>query len=483
MGTCGPQERQVKASGPKSRVEGTFRALSTSPSQAAFTPTWKQEVNRRIAAHKTQKNIAAVAAPVQLAAPGTVASRAAQAAARVAARYAAAPSFSEMLAEEARGAVRAAEAASRAALEAQAAAESVLAELEAASAAEGRWSTSNFSSHADHGLELAWKAPVAPNTPIAPIDPVVSVSAVAPDPEPEMDWESLDRQPVGIRWDADLPVRPTEPVETRATRGPVAYESAAEETWAPEMYPQESPVAESFHVVEPAPPSHANLIEFPRELVATRKVRPRRAEGHAAIGAPSGQLSIFEVDPSSISTEPEAPAILSEAIAPEWQGPVWSGIELDAEPVKEHVAETAVAVGAPPLELAPFGLRAMAALVDGALIVGAFLAAAITVVGHVKSTSSMKEMELISALALAAIAVLYHALFFTLAEGTPGMKYAGVSLCTFDDESPSRAQLRSRLAALLLSLLPVGLGIAWAIFDEEHLTWHDRLSRTYLRRC
>jgi uncharacterized RDD family membrane protein YckC len=454
--------------------------LSTSPSQAALAPTWKQEVNRRIAAHKTQKNGSTAPAPAQPAAPATAASRAAQTAARVAARYASVPSFSEMLAEEARGAVRAAEAASRAALEAQAAAESILAELEAASASEARWGTSNFSPAPDHGIELAWKAPVAPINPIAP---VASLSAVAPDPEPEMDWESLDRQPVGIRWDADLPVRSLEPVETRATRGPVAYETSAEETWTPEMYPQEFPAGESFHVVEPAPPSHANLIEFPRELVATRKVRPRRAEGHAAIAAPSGQLSIFEVDPASISTEPEAPSGFNPTIAPEWQGPVWSGIELDAEPVTESVAESATVVETSALDLAPFGIRSMAAVVDGALIVGAFLAAAAGLAGHLKSMPPIKEMELISVVALAAIAVLYHALFFILAEGTPGMKYAGVSLCTFDDETPTRAQLRSRLAALLLSVLPVGLGVAWAIFDEEHLTWHDRLSRTYLRRC
>ena len=120
--------------GRKSRAEGTFRALSTSPGQASLAPTWKQEVNRRIAAHKTQKNLPAGPAPAQMTVQGTAAGRAAQAAARVAARYAAAPSFSEMLAEEARGAVRAAEAASRAALVAQAAAESVLAVLEAASA-------------------------------------------------------------------------------------------------------------------------------------------------------------------------------------------------------------------------------------------------------------------------------------------------------------------------------------------------------------
>jgi hypothetical protein len=28
----------------------------------------------------------------------------------------------------------------------------------------------------------------------------------------------------------------------------------------------------------------------------------------------------------------------------------------------------------------------------------------------------------------------------------------------------------------------VGLGAAWAIFDEGHLSWHDRLSRTYLKK-
>jgi hypothetical protein len=63
------------------------------------------------------------------------------------------------------------------------------------------------------------------------------------------------------------------------------------------------------------------------------------------------------------------------------------------------------------------------------------------------------------------------------------MKYAGISLCTFDDEIPTRAQRRNRLGALLLSLLPMGLGVVWSLFDEERLCWHDRLSRTYLRKC
>jgi hypothetical protein len=35
---------------------------------------------------------------------------------------------------------------------------------------------------------------------------------------------------------------------------------------------------------------------------------------------------------------------------------------------------------------------------------------------------------------------------------------------------------------MLLSAVPAGLGLAWAIFDRDHLSWHDRLTRTYQRK-
>ena len=60
----------------------------------------------------------------------------------------------------------------------------------------------------------------------------------------------------------------------------------------------------------PPMPLPANLIEFPRQLVASRKARPRYAEGPLrdesldAVG--DGQLRIFEVDPAQISTQPDA---------------------------------------------------------------------------------------------------------------------------------------------------------------------------------
>src|ERR1039458_10232479 len=110
-------------------------ALSTSANQVGSAPAWKQEVNRRLAAHKRRMGTSAEP-ETPLEGQHNAGSRGAEVAARVAARYAQAPSYNEMLAGEARAAVRAAEAVSRAALEAQAAAESVLAQLEAASEAE-----------------------------------------------------------------------------------------------------------------------------------------------------------------------------------------------------------------------------------------------------------------------------------------------------------------------------------------------------------
>jgi uncharacterized RDD family membrane protein YckC len=80
------------------------------------------------------------------------------------------------------------------------------------------------------------------------------------------------------------------------------------------------------------------------------------------------------------------------------------------------------------------------------------------------------------------VGLLYYAFFFSLRVSTPGMKYAGIGLCTFDDQVPTRIQLRRRLGAMVLSMIPVGLGIVWSIFDEDHMSWHDRYSQTYLRK-
>jgi uncharacterized RDD family membrane protein YckC len=398
----------------------------------------------------------------------TASARAAEAAARVAARYAKAPSYSEMLADEARAAVRAAEAASKAALVAQAAAESVLAGLEAASLTTPEWEAEFFTAVVREPAGPPALEPVRTAVPAA--QPSISTS-------PKAGFE--------IRWDADLPVRASGAAAACASRGIDIFATAGENSRQPAALG-----TEGVEVVEAAQPIHANLIQFPRELVATRKIRPRRAEGpYAASMEAQGQLSIFEVEPWTISTEPAASGAAAEAGTAAWAGPKWSGIELDEEPPEEMASPAGgpaeaqwsepVAAG---LEPASMNRRMMAAVVDFSLITGGFLVAALVASANLRVLPSIKEIELGSVAAEALIGVFYLAFFFILARATPGMKYARLEICTLAGRKPTVAQRCGRMAAMVLSLAPAGLGAVMAIFDEQQLSWHDRLSGTYLRR-
>jgi uncharacterized RDD family membrane protein YckC len=89
---------------------------------------------------------------------------------------------------------------------------------------------------------------------------------------------------------------------------------------------------------------------------------------------------------------------------------------------------------------------------------------------------------LAAAAAFGFLYVLYHLLFCSLTEATPGMRCARIALCTFSDENPTRAAMRRRLAAAMLSACPLGLGFLWAALDEDRLSWHDRITCIYPRK-
>jgi uncharacterized RDD family membrane protein YckC len=124
----------------------------------------------------------------------------------------------------------------------------------------------------------------------------------------------------------------------------------------------------------------------------------------------------------------------------------------------------------------------MAAVVDCTLILACFVMGGFVFAHSIHHPPAGKPAELLGAAGLALVGMAYYAFFFALPASTPGMMYAGIGLCTFSDQSPTRAQLRRRLLAMLLSILPVGLGLVWSLFDDDHLSWHDRYSQTYPRR-
>jgi len=74
----------------------------------------------------------------------------------------------------------------------------------------------------------------------------------------------------------------------------------------------------------------------------------------------------------------------------------------------------------------------------------------------------------------------YFALFTVFGGTTPGMMFRGLQVTSFTGDSPTPRQMLLRSAGYILSAGTFFLGFFWAWWDEDALTWHDRLSQTYL---
>jgi uncharacterized RDD family membrane protein YckC len=82
--------------------------------------------------------------------------------------------------------------------------------------------------------------------------------------------------------------------------------------------------------------------------------------------------------------------------------------------------------------------------------------------------------------AVGALLAMFYRFLWVLGNGeTPGMRFAGLRLVNFDGRSPDRDQRAFRQVSSLLSVLSAGLGLVWALVDEENLTWHDHISKTF----
>ncbi len=228
------------------------------------TPDWKRQLAERLDAYRS-KHPDAISQPSS--ATNTFAdSRSSKIARSVASRYAAAPSYSELLAEaeKAAAAVQAAQA-ERIAHEQLAAHEAAVAEEQIAgpgiSASQLQADSAGCGS--DAGSQIS-PSPMQPGTPVmpqfAPRNQEMRMHQAAPGPEPSL-----------------------------------------EDLWASSL-------------VEPRALLPSKLIEFPRELVSSRRARPRLPEGPdseaTSMAVPQDQLRIFEVQPEDEAAQANRAATL-----------------------------------------------------------------------------------------------------------------------------------------------------------------------------
>jgi uncharacterized RDD family membrane protein YckC len=132
------------------------------------------------------------------------------------------------------------------------------------------------------------------------------------------------------------------------------------------------------------------------------------------------------------------------------------------------------------LPVAPLAKRGMAALLDLLCLLfsyGGFLML-FTSLGGRFSFSKLNAMVYTATLAL--FYIQYFALFTVFGGTTPGMMLCRLQVASYDGEQPTPQQLLMRSLGYLLSAGTFFLGFLGACWDEDQLTWHDRLSRTYL---
>ena len=82
------------------------------------------------------------------------------------------------------------------------------------------------------------------------------------------------------------------------------------------------------------------------------------------------------------------------------------------------------------------------------------------------------------AVVAASLAMLYEYVWCVANVDSPGLRWTGLRLLNFDGRAPQRRQRRMRMFGWCLSVSSV-LGLVWALVDEEKLTWHDHISKTF----
>jgi uncharacterized RDD family membrane protein YckC len=158
----------------------------------------------------------------------------------------------------------------------------------------------------------------------------------------------------------------------------------------------------------------------------------------------------------------------------------------ESQPV-EFVLDDAPAPSAPEPEpatrvilLAPMTRRLAGGLIDLATLIfslGVFALIFWRAGGHI-STHPLTVLAL--GFVVVFLAMVYFGAFTAIISTTPGLLWMGIEVRSMWGGPPTLRQALWRAAGCIVSASALLLGYLWALFDDQSLTWHDRMSETYL---
>jgi uncharacterized RDD family membrane protein YckC len=247
----------------------------------------------------------------------------------------------------------------------------------------------------------------------------------------------------------------TPPPENTEWRGEVAERLQAYRVRRRRATPNEAQSRLPFEAVreEPKVPASIALAETPLRKDATEEF-----SFTIAIGRPSRKLA---QEHSRMEIDVSLP------------------IENEKDRAKESASEpTEEASGLYPV--ASIEDRRLAALVDAGCLLFAY-GGFLTLFGSLGGQFTFSKLSAAVCLTTFAIVYLQYFTLFTIFGGTtPGMMIRGLQVVSFSGEEPTPRQMLWRSAGYVLSAGTLFLGFLWSMWDEDQLTWHDRISHTYL---
>jgi uncharacterized RDD family membrane protein YckC len=160
-------------------------------------------------------------------------------------------------------------------------------------------------------------------------------------------------------------------------------------------------------------------------------------------------------------------------------------IDVSVPPLAEEPAPEAEPEPLPPVSnglfpVASLDQRRRALQIDAACLAfayGGFLALFGSLGGHFTLSKLSATVYLFT---FAFVYLQYFGLFTIFGGSTPGMMVSGLQVASFTGDVPTPRQYLLRAVGYVLSAGTCFLGFLWILWDEDGLTWHDRISQTYL---
>jgi uncharacterized RDD family membrane protein YckC len=270
-----------------------------------------------------------------------------------------------------------------------------------------------------------------------------------------------------------------------AISAPTSYIGATalameEEPYAQAQRPEQPPLFQTSQM----PPVANTPSKTPRttQKVIPFEQIPRHAAGKPALPSqPEGfSRNASEGKPTAPSRAPQR-----KAASPVGQG------NLDFRP-GIALGERILATGVPAQvygdgRVAPPMRRLTAGGMDVAMVLLGFgtFAGGVRITGvylggiHGSGFGTGKTVWITLALSLILISAFYGLVWALAKRETAGMNWTQLQLVTFDGSPLDGRNRAIRFAAAWLSYCSGGLGLLWALADEENLAFHDHISKTY----